>query len=80
MPSHALHLLQPLNVSYFSSLKTAYGAQVSDLISCHINHITKLEFLLAFKAAFKKTIIKKNICVSFKATSLVLLDIKVVLL
>jgi len=79
MPSHASHLLQPLDVGCFSSLKTAYGAQVSDLMSCRINHITKLEFLPAFKAAFEKTIIKKNICASFRATSLVPLDAEVVL-
>jgi hypothetical protein len=33
-------------------LKRAYSREVESLIRHHINHITKLEFLPAFKAAF----------------------------
>jgi hypothetical protein len=65
MPSHSSHLLQPLNVSCFSPLKRAYGDQISHLIRNSINHITKLEFLPAFYAAYKKSITKENICASF---------------
>ena len=79
MPSHASHLLQPLNVSCFSLLKTAYGAQVSHLISCRINHITKLEFLPAFKAAFKETITESNIYASFRGAGIVPLNAEAVL-
>ena len=40
-------------------------------MSNHINYITKLEFLAAFKAAFYQAITESNICASFQATSLV---------
>ena len=36
----------------------------------HINHITKLEFLLAFRAAFYKAFTEDNICAGFRATGL----------
>jgi hypothetical protein len=47
---------------------------------CYINYIIKLEFLLAFKAAFYKTFIESNICLGFRATSLVLFNLDAVLL
>jgi hypothetical protein len=52
MPPYLSHLLQQLNVSCFSPLKRAYSHKIEGLIRNHINHITKLEFLPAFKAAF----------------------------
>jgi hypothetical protein len=52
MPPHSSHLLQPLDVGCFSPLKRAYSREVEGLIRDHINHVTKLEFLPAFKAAF----------------------------
>ena len=52
MPPHSSHLLQPLDVGCFSPLKRAYSREIEALIRHHINHITKLEFLPAFKAAF----------------------------
>jgi hypothetical protein len=65
MPPHSSHLLQPLDIGCFSPLKHAYGHQIESLICNHINHITKLEFLLAFKAAFDQSITETNICASF---------------
>jgi hypothetical protein len=52
MPPYLSHLLQPLDVGCFLPLKRAYSREVEDLIRHHINHITKLEFLPAFKAVF----------------------------
>ena len=52
MPPYSSHLLQPLNVGCFSPLKRAYGYQISSLIQSHINHITKLKFLLVFYATY----------------------------
>jgi hypothetical protein len=46
------YLLQLLNVGCFSPLKRAYSREIEALICNYINYITKLEFLLAFKAAF----------------------------
>lgn len=71
MPAHSSHLLQPLNVSYFAALKKAYGKRIEDLIRNHINHITKLEFLLAYKAAFEAAFIPQNITRGFRGAGLV---------
>ena len=71
MPPHSSHLLQPLDVGCFSPLKRAYGHQVSSLIRNHINHITKLEFLPAFRAAYDQSVTKENICSSFRGAGLV---------
>ena len=56
MPPHSSHLLQPLDVGCFSPLKRAYSREVESLMRNHINHITKLEFLPAFKAAFDQSV------------------------
>jgi hypothetical protein len=65
MPPYLSYLLQPLNVSCFSLLKRAYSREIEALIRHHINHITKLEFLLAFKAAFARSFTAANICSAF---------------
>ena len=46
----------------------------------YINYITKLEFLLAFTAAFYKAFTKDNICAGFRATRLALFNLDAVLL
>ncbi|KAF2187545.1 DDE-domain-containing protein [Zopfia rhizophila CBS 207.26] len=74
MPSHASHLLQPLDVGCFSPLKDAYGRQVEDLIRNHIYHVTKLEFLPAFKAAYQNSITESNIRAGFQGAGLVPFD------
>ena len=79
MPSHSSHLLQPLDVGCFSPLKKAYGRQVEALMRCHINHITKIEFLPCFKAAFVESFTKSNILGSFRGAGLVPFDPEAVL-
>jgi hypothetical protein len=74
MPPHSSHLLQPLDVGCFSSLKTSYGKQIENLMRLRINHITKLEFLPAFKEAFKTAFTDQNIRSGFRATGLVPYD------
>ena len=71
MPSHSSHLLQPLDVGCFSPLKLAYGHEIEGLIRNYINHITKLEFLPAFKAAFYQAFTETNISASFRGAGLV---------
>jgi hypothetical protein len=71
MPPHSSHLLQPLDVGCFSPLKRAYSREVESLIRHHINHITKLEFLPAFKAAFSRSFTSANICSAFRGAGLV---------
>jgi hypothetical protein len=71
MLPHLSYLLQPLNVSCFSLLKRAYSRKIESLIRHHINYITKLEFLLAFKAAFDRAFTLSNICLAFRGAGLV---------
>jgi hypothetical protein len=71
MPPHSSHLLQPLDVGCFSPLKRAYSREIESLIRHHINHITKLEFLPAFKVAFDRVFTTANICSAFQGAGLV---------
>jgi len=74
MPPHSSHLLQPLDVGCFSPLKAAYGKQIEDLMRAHITHVTKEDFLAAFRTAFEVTMTEKNIRGGFKGAGLVPLD------
>jgi hypothetical protein len=71
MPPHSSHLLQPLDVGCFSPLKRAYSREIESLIRHQINHITKLKFLPAFKAAFNRSFTTANICSAFRGAGLV---------
>ena len=79
MPPHSSHLLQPLDVGCFAPLKKAYGRQAELLIRQGINHITKIEFLPCFKAAFDSAITNSNIQGSFRGAGLVPFDPEVVI-
>ena len=74
MPSHSSHLLQPLDVGCFGPLKRAYGKEVENMMKNGINHITKLEFLPAIRAAFEATFTSSNIKGGFRGAGLVPLD------
>jgi hypothetical protein len=71
MPPHSSHLLQPLDVVCFSKLKRAYSREIEALIRHHINHITKLEFLPSFKAAFDRSFTSADICSAFRGAGLI---------
>jgi hypothetical protein len=79
MLSYLLHLLQPLNVVPYSLLKRYYSDGISLLARSRIYYIDKETFLLAFKAAFKKTFTQENICVRFRGARLVLYNLDAVL-
>ena len=74
MPPHSSHLLQPLDVGCFGPLKKAYGRQIEDLMRMHINHISKLEFLCAFREAFFASMTEKNIQGGFLGAGLIPYD------
>jgi hypothetical protein len=61
MPPHSSHILQPLDVSCFAPLKLSYGRQIETFVRNRLNHIMKLEFLSAFKEAFKAAFTEQNI-------------------
>jgi hypothetical protein len=79
MPPYSSYLLQPLNVGCFSPLKQAYGDEISSLAWYSTKKIKKEAFLLAFKAAFKKAIIRNNICAGFKGAGLVPYNLEAVI-
>ncbi|KAH7562956.1 hypothetical protein BM1_00003 [Bipolaris maydis] len=80
MPHYSSHLLGPLSVGCLSPLKRVYRREVESLIRNHINHVTKLEFLPAFKAAFDRSFTLANICSAFRSTGLIPLQPDAVLL
>ena len=74
LPPHSSHITQPLDVGFFSVLKRAYGHEINTFIRAHINHITKVEFLLAFRAAYKRSMTKENIAGGFRGSGLIPFD------
>jgi hypothetical protein len=62
---HLSYLLQPLNVVSYSLLKRYYSNRILLLARSRIYYINKETFLLAFKAAFKKTFTAENIRAEF---------------
>ncbi|KFY20754.1 hypothetical protein V493_07626, partial [Pseudogymnoascus sp. VKM F-4281 (FW-2241)] len=79
MPPHSSHLLQPLDVGCFSPLKRAYSRQIEALIKSNVNHVTKVDFLIAFKEAFFTSLTEENVIAGFRGSGLVPLDQEVVL-
>jgi hypothetical protein len=80
MPSHLSHLLQLLNVAYFSLLKRKYSDAILVLVRSRVYYISKETFLLAFKTTFKKVFTQKNVCAGFRGARLVLYNLEAVLL
>jgi hypothetical protein len=76
---HLSHLLQPLNVVSYSLLKRYYSNRISLLARSRIYYINKETFLLAFKAAFKKTFTLENVRAGFRGAGLALHNPNVVL-
>jgi hypothetical protein len=74
MPPHSSHLLQPLDVSCFSPLKKAYSHQIKELMRQQITHITKEDFIPAFRAAFQASLTESNIQGGFRGAGLVPFD------
>ena len=74
MPSHSLHILQPLDVSCFSVLKRSYGRQVEQLMRHGIDFIDKSDFLVSYNQARTETYLPDTIRNGFKATGLVPYD------
>jgi hypothetical protein len=80
IPPYSSHLLQLLDVGCFLPLKRAYSDKINSLAQYSTKKIKKEAFLLAFKVAFKKAIIKDNICAGFRGARLVPYDLEAVIL
>jgi hypothetical protein len=79
LPPHSSHLTQPLDVGCFSALKKAYSRQIETFIKAHINHITKVEFFLAFKRAYLESVSVQNAQAGWRGAGLVPFDPEAVL-
>jgi hypothetical protein len=71
MPLHSSHLLQPLNVAYFSPLKRKYSDEILALVRSRIYYISKETFLPTFKATFEKVFILENVQAGFRGAGLI---------
>lgn len=69
LPPHSSHFTQPLDVGCFSVLKRMYGHQIEGFIKAYINHITKVEFFLAFHAAYNQSITTQNAKAGFRGAA-----------
>jgi hypothetical protein len=79
MPAHSSHLLQPLDVGCFATLKRSYGRLVENQARTGHNHIDKLDFLAAYPQARAETFKPETIRNSFAAAGLVPIDAERVL-
>jgi hypothetical protein len=48
-----------------------YGREIEGFIKAHIHHITKVEFLTAFKAAYPRLITVQNAQARFRGAGLI---------
>ena len=60
LPPYSSYLTQPLDVGCFSVLKRVYSREIKTFIKAYINYIIKVEFFLAFKAAYLASITPQN--------------------
>ncbi|ESZ97150.1 hypothetical protein SBOR_2463 [Sclerotinia borealis F-4128] len=74
LPSHSSHITQSFDIECFSVLKRTYGQQIERYIKAYINHITKVEFLIAFKAAYLQSITIQNGLSGFHGAGLIPFD------
>jgi hypothetical protein len=51
-----------------------YGRQIEGFMKAHIHHITKVEFLMAFKAAYPQSITVQNAQAGFRGAGLIPFD------
>ena len=79
LPPHLSHLTQPLDIGCFSVLKRIYRRQIETFIKAHINHITKVEFFIAFYAAYNQSITTQNAKAGFRGAGLVPFDPQVII-
>ena len=56
-----------------------YGRQIEDFMKAHIHHITKVKFLMAFKAAYLQSITVQNAQAGFHGAGLIPFDPQVVI-
>jgi hypothetical protein len=70
LPPHSSHLLQPLDVGVFSSLKRAISKQISRFLRSGIRRIQKVEWVERFIIAREQGITKENIISGWRGAGL----------
>lgn len=71
LPAHSSHVLQPLDLGVFSSLKKAYRRHLGDLaILTDSSPVGKLNFLRCYIKARLDALTEKNIKAGFRATGI----------
>jgi hypothetical protein len=70
IPPYSSHLLQPLNIGYFTVLKRFYSRFIEAKIRLQINHINKFDFLEAYRSARIKAFKLETIKNSFATAGL----------
>jgi len=70
LPPHSSHLLQPLDVAVFSSLKKALSSRQSRLFRSGLRRINKIEWLEHFISAREEAIIPNNIFAGWRGAGL----------
>jgi hypothetical protein len=71
MPVHSSHLLQPLDIGYFTVLKRSYRHLIENQARTEYNHINKLDFLAVYPQARTEAFKAETIQNSFAAAELV---------
>ncbi len=74
MPAYSSHILQPLDVGCFHSLKQSYGREIEKYMRLGINHIQKEDFFTAFRNAFFASFGEGNVREGFRGAGLVLFN------
>jgi hypothetical protein len=74
MPPHSSHILQPLDVGCFGPLKKSYGRQIEHLMRQQCTHVTKEDFIPAFRVAFEESLTESNIKGGFRGAGLIPFD------
>ncbi|KAF2176519.1 hypothetical protein K469DRAFT_813225, partial [Zopfia rhizophila CBS 207.26] len=69
LPSHSSHIIQPLDVTVFSSIKRRFHNGVQDLIRNSQNHVTNDDFLHIY-AKLRPAALSNNIKSAFRATGI----------
>ncbi|KAF2191952.1 DDE-domain-containing protein, partial [Zopfia rhizophila CBS 207.26] len=70
LPSHSSHILQPLDVAVFSSVKRRFRDGVQDLIRNGQNHVTNDDFLRIYAKLRPAALSNSNIKSAFRATGI----------
>lgn len=74
-PAHTTHILQPLDVGVYKSLKTAWQKEMYDYMAAHpTEKPSKYNFHSIFNGAFVKAMSSKNIVNSFRGCGIIPLN------